>query len=239
VNRRLGLLAAGGLAAVLVAGAGTALAASMGPVSSAGVITGCYTTGAVNGTHALFMQDAGTNCPKGTSAVSWNEQGPAGPPGTGATVSPITASPGNVNCPDGGASITDGNGNTGYACTGATGPAGATGPQGLQGLTGPSTAGTAGLDVTVVQANGNTSESQSVTAQCPADHPYILGGGGFGFDPATGGGDVAALYSAPNFGGNGSEGTDEGFFVSSGEVGGWTIEAPVGSTPAAYAICAK
>lgn len=35
MNRRFGLLATGGLAAVLVAGGGTALAASMGPVGSA------------------------------------------------------------------------------------------------------------------------------------------------------------------------------------------------------------
>jgi hypothetical protein len=93
--------------------------------------------------------------------------------------------------------------------------------------------------VTVVQAVGNTSQSQIVFAQCPADHPYILGGGGYGFDPTTGSDFVAAVMSEPNFGGNGGEGSDEGQFVKDGETGAWVVQAPVGSTPTAYAICAK
>jgi hypothetical protein len=40
---------------------------------------------------------------------------------------------GDANCANGGASVTDGSGNTGYACTGATGPAG---PQGSSGSSG-------------------------------------------------------------------------------------------------------
>jgi hypothetical protein len=57
---------------------------------------------------------------------------------------------------------------------GATGPQGATGDTGPQGPVGPSTAGSAGLDVQHVFAAG----TGSARATCPADHPYVLGGGG-------------------------------------------------------------
>jgi hypothetical protein len=62
----------------------------------------------------------------GTSLV-----GPAGSPGKGATVASLAA--GDTHCGTGGASITDGSGNTAYACNGAqgnTGPAGPPGPPG-------------------------------------------------------------------------------------------------------------
>jgi hypothetical protein len=78
--RTIGL--AGVSALVLVAGgtaAGAAVAA--GPVDGSGVIHGCYTNAAINGSHALVLQDAATNCPRGTTAISWNVQGPAGPAG--------------------------------------------------------------------------------------------------------------------------------------------------------------
>ena len=83
MNKRIGLVSLG-LAGVLVVGGGVALAATTGPPGSGGVINGCYTNAAVNGTHALVLQDAGTSCPKGTTALSWSEQGvmgPMGPPG--------------------------------------------------------------------------------------------------------------------------------------------------------------
>ncbi len=164
------------------------------------MITGCYTNAAVNGSHAVVLQNGGTSCPSGTSAISWDQtgpQGPAGPAGAagatgpagpagssivtsasfppspcmtagdtdidladgevytctttgaawtntgssvlgpqgpagaGASVSSLAS--GNSNCANGGAQITDGNGNTAYACNGATG---ATGPQGPQGPAG-------------------------------------------------------------------------------------------------------
>ncbi len=102
---------------ILVAGGGTALAAaaSSGPVDSSGVIYGCYTNGAINGTHAIVLQDAGSNCPKGTTSVSWNEHGPAGPAGATGPA-----------CPQGPAGE-----------TGAIGPAGPAGPQGAPGPEGP------------------------------------------------------------------------------------------------------
>ncbi len=67
---------------VLLAGGTTAAVAAVtaSPVSS-GTIYGCYTNASVNGSHALVLQDAGTNCPKGTTAISWSVQGPAGPAG--------------------------------------------------------------------------------------------------------------------------------------------------------------
>jgi Collagen triple helix repeat (20 copies) len=161
----------GAAALALVAGGTAAIAAiASGPVDSSGVIHGCWTNAAVNGTHVFVLQDAGTTCPKGTTAISWNQAGPAGPagptgatggtgpagpagpigptgaagavgapgptgpagpvgpvgntgpPGIGATVTSLAS--GDSNCPNGGAEVTDGAGDTAYACTGPTGPAG-------------------------------------------------------------------------------------------------------------------
>jgi hypothetical protein len=66
-----GLLAGGG-------GVAFATVASSGPVDGSGVIHGCYADSAFKGSHMFVLQDAGTNCPRGTTAVSWNEQGPPG-----------------------------------------------------------------------------------------------------------------------------------------------------------------
>jgi hypothetical protein len=72
----------GSMSAVLLAGTGVATAAVLAsPQDSSGVIHGCYTNAAVKGSHALVLQDAGTSCPTGTTAISWNAQGPAGPAG--------------------------------------------------------------------------------------------------------------------------------------------------------------
>jgi hypothetical protein len=159
---RTALLGIGG-AIVLTIGGGTAYAAfAGGPVSSSGVISGCYTTQALNGSHVFVLQDAGTKCPKGTTPISWSQTGPAGPAGpagatgpagttgpagpegpagqqgaagTGAMVSSLQ--PGDPNCASGGASITDGNNNVAYACNGAAGTIGPAGPEGPAGATGP------------------------------------------------------------------------------------------------------
>jgi hypothetical protein len=74
-------------------------------------------------------------------------------------------STGNSNCPNGGAQVTDGSGNTAYACTGTTGPtgtAGATGPAGPAGATGPTGAtgpagpsGTSGIDGGTITIGGS------------------------------------------------------------------------------------
>ena len=73
-------------AATLALGAGTGIAAasmrtSPSPVDSSGSVHGCWTNRAVNGSHVFVLQDAGTQCPKGTTAISWNEEGRPGPPG--------------------------------------------------------------------------------------------------------------------------------------------------------------
>lgn len=113
------VIIAGATALVLTAGASAATAAvlSSGPVDSTGVIHGCWTNAAAfSGSHVFVMQNAGTSCPKGTTAISWNMQGPEGPEGPAGPT-----------------------GATGPA--GASGPAGATGPAGPAGA-----AGSSGID---------------------------------------------------------------------------------------------
>ena len=80
-GRRIILTVAAALA--LVAG-GTAAGAAIasGPVDSSGVVHGCYTTNAIKGSHFFVLQDAGTSCPRGTTAIMWNQQGPQGPQGS-------------------------------------------------------------------------------------------------------------------------------------------------------------
>jgi hypothetical protein len=116
MRTRTGLLAIGAAIALTVGGGAAYATVAASPVSG-GVISGCYTNAEINGSHVFVLQDASTSCPKGTTAVSWNQTGAAGPAG-----------------PAGPAGST---GQTGAA--GATGPAG---PQGPAGPTGP--AGSAG-----------------------------------------------------------------------------------------------
>ena len=81
---------------------GTAVAAATvlstpSPVSSTGVIDGCWTNAEIGGSHVLVLQDQGTSCPKGTTPISWDESGapgPAGPAGpSGAAGSPGPSGP--------------------------------------------------------------------------------------------------------------------------------------------------
>ena len=67
--------------AIVLVTAGTAAGATIasGPVDSSGVIHGCWTNTAIHGSHAFVLQDAGTTCPRGTTAISWNQQGLPGP----------------------------------------------------------------------------------------------------------------------------------------------------------------
>jgi hypothetical protein len=88
---RIMIIAASATLALTGAGAaGAAIAAS--PVSPGGTIDGCYTNAAVNGTHAVVLENQGITCPSGTTAVNWNEQGPAGPAGTGGSTRASRAS---------------------------------------------------------------------------------------------------------------------------------------------------
>jgi Collagen triple helix repeat (20 copies) len=116
------LLIGTGSAVVLVAGGGIAYAAGVvsGPVDSAGAVHGCYTNQALNGSHVVVLQDAGTTCPKGTTAIAWSMTGPAGPAGiTGAAGPAGTAGPAGPTGPAGP-----------KGDTGDTGPAGPQGPAG-------------------------------------------------------------------------------------------------------------
>jgi hypothetical protein len=125
MRSKIVLTAAAGL---LLAGGGTfaAAAAPASPVDSGSLVHGCWTNAAINGSHAFVMQDAGTGCPKGTIAITWNQTGPQGPAG-----------------PAGPPGVTGVNGADGAAGpTGAAGPEGATGPPGARGDVGP--AGPAG-----------------------------------------------------------------------------------------------
>jgi hypothetical protein len=77
------ILIGAGSAFVLMASGGIAYAAiaSSGPVDSSGAVHGCYTNQAANGSHVVVLQDAGTTCPKGTTAITWSAAGPTGPAG--------------------------------------------------------------------------------------------------------------------------------------------------------------
>jgi hypothetical protein len=90
------------------------------------VIHGCWTNAAINGTHVFVLQDPGTNCPKGTTAISWNQQGPAGPAGP--------AGPPGATGPAGPKGDTGSQGPAGPK--GDVGPAGPAGPPGAPGAPG-------------------------------------------------------------------------------------------------------
>jgi hypothetical protein len=120
-----------GAAAALVLGTGSTAAyatLASGPVDASGVIHGCWTNAAINGTHVFVLQDAGTTCPKGTTAISWNQQGPPGPAGPVGLTGP--RGPAGPTGPKGDAGA---QGPTGL--TGATGSAGPPGPAGADGST--------------------------------------------------------------------------------------------------------
>ncbi len=104
------------LAALGVVAGGTAAGATIaaGPVDGSGVIHGCSSTQALSGSHLFVLQDVGTTCPKGTTAISWNQAGPTGP--TGAT------GPAGIQGPTG--------------LTGAQGPSGLPGAAGAAGAPG-------------------------------------------------------------------------------------------------------
>jgi hypothetical protein len=175
MRNRTALLAAG-FAMALVAGGGTALAAvaSSGPVSSGGVITGCFTNAEINGSHVLVLQDAGTNCPKGTTAVSWNEQGPAG--ATGAVGAAGAQGP-----------------------AGPAGPAGAAGATGPPGPAGP--AGSSDIDGGQINFNPSASTICAVNSSFGPDTVTVTtGGGGCLIEGLPAGADVVVSLVASEYG---------------------------------------
>jgi hypothetical protein len=177
-----------GATIALAAGSTTAYAAIAGPVDGSGVIHGCWTNTAVNGTHVFVLQDAGTNCPKGTTAISWNQQGPAGPAGAAGPTGPAgTAGPA------GATGLAGPKGDTG--APGPAGPAGTTGPAGPKGDTGA--AGPAGPQGPQgpAGANGNTvlrgTGPPDNSAGSPGDF-YLDTAADMLFGPKTGNGWPAA-----------------------------------------------
>jgi hypothetical protein len=107
---------------------------------AAGVIHGCYRTSTDDQKGQLRVVDEPANCRSNEQPIEWNQRGAAGPPGpTGQDgadgedgadgVSPTVTqlAVGDVNCPAGGAAITDAAGTTAYACSGANGDDGADG----------------------------------------------------------------------------------------------------------------
>jgi len=68
------------VALTLLAG-GVAYAVTTGPIDSSGVIHGCYYPATTGGSHKVVLQNVGKSCPTGTTAITWNQKGPAGPQG--------------------------------------------------------------------------------------------------------------------------------------------------------------
>jgi Collagen triple helix repeat (20 copies) len=184
ISRRI--IIAGATTLVLAAGSSIASAAVMSsasPVDSSGVIHGCWTNSAIKGSHVFVLQDVGSSCPNGTTAISWDEQGPAGATG-----------------PSGPAGPTGPAGPSGSA--GPSGPAGATGPAGPAGPAGPT--GPAGVVGEVYEQNsvsfpvGLTPPGiESVSVTCPQG--YVATGGGFGLSGPQGIGGNATEKWIPVF----------------------------------------
>jgi hypothetical protein len=151
------MLVGSGAALVLAAGGATAGAAiaGTGPIDGSGVIHGCWTNAEIGGSHVLVLQDAGASCPKGTTAISWNQQGSAGPAGSAGAAGP--------------------QGDTG--APGPAGPAGPAGPQGPAGAGLSSFDSVSGLPCTVVGVAGkialsyDSSQTASLTCQVKQDYP--------------------------------------------------------------------
>jgi hypothetical protein len=87
------LFTAGAVIVLLSGGTAVLAATTSSPVGPGGVIHGCYATAGTNGTHSLVLQNTGSSCPAGDTAIKWSKQGPAGPPGP---PGPATAGPGGL-----------------------------------------------------------------------------------------------------------------------------------------------
>jgi Collagen triple helix repeat (20 copies) len=223
-HKAIATIAGATLAGALAMGGGAAYAAvaSSGPVSSTGVVTACYTNAEVNGSHVVVLQDAGTTCPKGTTAVSWDQTGPAGAAGPAGPAGPVGAA--------GATGATGPAGPIGPA--GATGAAGAPGATGLAGPAGPAgSAGSPGAGATVASlAVGNTNcpngGAEIADGNSPPDVAYACTGAqgtpGTAGAPGTGA-TVTALASGnsncPNGGAEITDGNDDAAYACTGATG--------------------
>jgi hypothetical protein len=154
-----------GATALALAAGGTAAGAAIAgnPVSSSGVIDGCWTNAEINGSHAFVLQDQGTACPKDTTAISWNQKGPAGPAGATGPTGP--AGPTGATGPAG--------------AQGLPGPTGPVGPQGPIGNTGPpGPPGTGATVTTIASGNGNCPNggAEIQDGNSPPDTAYACNG---------------------------------------------------------------
>lgn len=240
MRARTALLGIGGAIALTIGGSTAYAAIAGGPVDASGVVHGCYTNAEVNGSHALVLQDAGTTCPKGTTAVSWNEQGSAGATG-----------------PQGPAGPTGTQGPAGPA-----GAAGATGATGEQGPAGP--AGASSLDALigtpcdVMGANPGTLQvtytsvgngTDSVDIQCAQNNPQFavtvnavseeeLGASGYYYTTTT----ITSSDGKFNVAANGGETQSQTVVYSDNAVVTLTTNAQWVNCPAAdvnadYTVC--
>ena len=202
ITMKLTVAASAGLLALC--GAGVAGAAIAGTPVSNGVISACWTTAPQHGRtlHRVVLINSGDRCPATMTKLTWNQKGR-----TGATGS---AGPAGATGPAGSA--------------GSAGAAGAAGPQGPAGPAGPAgvtTAGPGGLDVTEVTASG----FGTARADCPPDHPWVVGGGG----AATDGGALGDSTPEPTLSNPTGWAVGVYYFPGSGQ----------GSAVSAFALCAK
>jgi hypothetical protein len=79
ITRKLVATVAVPAALALSAAGAYAATSSSSPIDSSGVIHGCYSAKASHGSHTITLQNAGTGCPRGTTAVTWNQKGETGP----------------------------------------------------------------------------------------------------------------------------------------------------------------
>ena len=152
-SRRV-IIAAGAALALVAGGTAAGAAVASGPTDSSGVIHGCYTNQALNGSHVFVLQDTGTSCPKGSTAISWNQTGPAGPAGASGPKGD-TGPAGAIGAPGptGPAGPAGPAGNTGPP--GPAGPAGATGPAGPAGSNGSTVLNGTGAPASAVGTDGD------------------------------------------------------------------------------------
>ncbi len=173
------MVVATGAAAAFAVGGTAYGAVADGPVDSSGVVNGCYANLAIKGSHALVLQDAGTTCPKGTTAVTWNQQGPTGPAGPQGPQGP--------QGPKGD--------------TGAQGPGGDDGAAGPQGPAGPAGPGTTTKEYSSFNPY-SSGQNSTFTLDCPSGSNLVSGFASASdtFDPNDPGGYISAQFPDGNNG---------------------------------------
>lgn len=237
MSRRIGLLAAGGLAVALVVGGGTAFASIP---DSQGIIHGCYDSG---GNLKVIDTAVTASCPRGYSELDWDQTGPAGaqgPQGPQGPAGPAGAAGANgstVLSGTGAPSDTTGNNGDFYIDTAAAvlygpkangaWPATGTSLVGPQGPPGPVTAGS--LNLQIISSSGTSSVPGTLTADCPDSAPYLLGGSGYGLANGT----FVPVQSSPSVAGS------EDDLIAANTLIGWSVSGPVGALVVAWAICAQ